>query len=249
MKAGLKELSNSAPDVTEEDDIPPCHEVNMNDVEYEIVLDGDPVAKCRCLVTVCRASGQCREDLQATIKEGNISKSFPNGRQIRTVQLLRDVDTRWSSIYLMIDRVLELYPVSTSLLYYQMQISHFWCLQAIDVLLNKVKYKDIHKNLLDEVELRVLRDIAEFLKIPHAVQTLLCAEKTPTLTSVLPAYEDLLEMLRAYKIICPQLNHTISTCITKIEEYVNKSRKTRIYALAMSMWEFFQQTLHSLTTL
>ncbi len=73
--------------------------------------------------------------------------------------------------------------------------------QAIDVLLNKVKYKDIHKHLLDEIDLKVLQDIANFLKIPHAVQTLLCAERTPTLATVLPAYEDLLEMLRNFKII------------------------------------------------
>ena len=97
--------------------------------------------------------------------------------------------------------------------------------QAIDVLLNRVKYKDIHRHLLDEIDLKVLQDIANFLKIPHAVQTLLCTE-TPTLATVLPAYEDLLEMLRNFKIICPRLNHAISTTISKIEEYVNKSRKT-----------------------
>ena len=84
---------------------------NVYDIEYELALDDDPVAKCRVLVSVCRASGQRREDLQATIKEGNLSNSFLNERQIRLVQLLRDVDTRWSSVYLMIDCVLELYPV------------------------------------------------------------------------------------------------------------------------------------------
>jgi hypothetical protein len=97
-----------------------------------------------------------------------------------------------------------------------------------------VKYKDIHQHLFDDVELKTLRDIAEFLKVPHAVQTTLCGEKVPTLSAVLPTYEDLLEMLRAYKVICPQLWSAISICIAKIEEYVTKSRKTRIYALAMS---------------
>jgi hypothetical protein len=102
-----------------------------------------------------------------------------------------------------------------------------------------VKYKDIHRHLLDDDELLVLRDITSFLKIPHAVQTTLCAEKTPTLSAVLPTYEDLLEMLRAYRVICPQLKRAISICIAKIEEYVKKSRKTRIYALAMSTTVFF----------
>lgn len=104
-------------------------------------------------------------------------------------------------------------------------------------------------NLLDKIELRVLQDIAEFLKIPHAVQTLLCAEKTPTLSCVLPAYEDLFEMLKAYKIICPHLNCAISTCIAKIEEYVNKSRKTRIYAFAMSMLKIFNRFYSSVNYL
>ena len=100
----------------------------------------------------------------------------------------------------------------------------------------------MHKHLLDEIDLKILQDIANFLKIPHAVQTLLCAERTPTLATVLPAYEDLLEMLRNFKIICPRLNRTISTTILKIEEYVNRSWKTQIYALAMSK---FNEILYS----
>ena len=92
MKAGLKELSKSAPAVTEEA-IPACYEDNVYDINYELALDDDPVAKCQVLISVCRASGQWREDLQATIKEGNLSKAFPNECQIRLVRLLRDVDT------------------------------------------------------------------------------------------------------------------------------------------------------------
>ncbi|KAF4611154.1 hypothetical protein D9613_006646 [Agrocybe pediades] len=139
------------------------------------------------------------------------------------------MDIRWSSTYLMIDRVLELYP-------------------AIDVLLNKVKHKDIHHHLLDDVQLQVLRDIAEFLRIPHAVQTILCAEKTPTLSWVLPRYEDLLDMLHLYRQACPQLQRAISVCVAKIEEYVEKSRSTRIYALAMSNFSnIINLTITSLT--
>ncbi|KAF9545853.1 hypothetical protein CPC08DRAFT_649252 [Agrocybe pediades] len=215
VKAALKELSASAPDVTEEDEVPAIYGCNINDDDYQDALDNDVVGKCRSLVTACRASGQRREELQATITEGNRSESFPDKKQLRNVQLLRDMDVRWSSTYLMIDRVLELYP-------------------AIDVLLNKVKYKDIHHHLLDDTHLAVLRDIAEFLRIPHAVQTVLCAEQTPTLSWVLPCYEDLLDMLRLYRQACPQLWRAVSVCIAKIEDYVEKSRGTRIYALAMS---------------
>ena len=84
---------------------------NENDSAYAIALDSDVVGKVRSLVSACRASGQRREDLRSTIMEGNSSKSFPDGKELRNVQLLRDMDVRWSSTYLMIDRVIELYPV------------------------------------------------------------------------------------------------------------------------------------------
>jgi hypothetical protein len=112
VKAALKELSKSAPDVTE-DVVPFIWDHNENDSAYAIALDSDVVGKARSLVSACRASGQRREDLQSTIKEGNSSRSFPDGKELRNVQLLRDMDVRWSSSYLMIDRVLELYPVCT----------------------------------------------------------------------------------------------------------------------------------------
>src|ERR1700690_3364572 len=71
----------------EEDDegswIPP------DDDEYAEALASDPVAKCRTLVTSCRASGQRCEDFAATIEEGNTSKVF----DVRCVQLLKDVET------------------------------------------------------------------------------------------------------------------------------------------------------------
>jgi hypothetical protein len=75
--------------------------------------------------------------------------------------------------------------------------------------LNKVKYKDIDicQHLFDDVELKTLRDIAELSKVPHVVQTTLRGEKAPTVLAVLSTYEDLLEMLRAYKVICLQLQY------------------------------------------
>ncbi|KAF9542985.1 hypothetical protein CPC08DRAFT_650017 [Agrocybe pediades] len=213
VKAGLRALSASAPDITEEDEVPVVYEQNDGDAEYEDALHNDVVAKCRSLVTACRASGQRREDLQKTITEGNEREYF--SKHISNKELLRDMDIRWSSTFLMIDRVLELYP-------------------AIDGLLSKAKYIDIKHHLLDETELQVLTDIANFLRIPHAVQTVLCGEKTPTLPHVLPAYEDLLEMLRYFKLKNPQLKTAVAVTILKIEEYVKKSRKTRVYALATS---------------
>ena len=84
---------------------------------YNRALEADPIVRCRKLVASCRASGQRREDLQATITDANKAGLF--GRddegtsiELPSLQLLRDVDTRWSSIFLMVERVLDLYPVS-----------------------------------------------------------------------------------------------------------------------------------------
>src|SRR4051812_5953560 len=86
-------------------------EHNENDHGYTKALESDIVGKAHSPVSTCHASGQQHEDLQSTIMEGNSLKSFPNGKQLRNVQLFCDMDVHWSSTYLMIDHVLELYPV------------------------------------------------------------------------------------------------------------------------------------------
>lgn len=78
------------------------------DSEYREALEGDAVAACRKLVNSCRGSGQRQEGLMGVIKDGNATKKFT----IRLVKLVRDMEVRWSSTHVMIDRALELYPVS-----------------------------------------------------------------------------------------------------------------------------------------
>lgn len=88
-----------------------CNTDLADDPEYAAALENDPVKRARQLVAACRASGQQREDFAAVIADGNKCFAWGPGKTLRQVQLLRDVDTRWSSTYLMIDRLLELYPV------------------------------------------------------------------------------------------------------------------------------------------
>ena len=97
-----------------------------------------------------------------------------------------------------------------------------------------VQEQEINKVLLSQVECKVLEDICEFLYAPHTVQELLSAEKTPTLSLVLPTYEQLILLLKNMMRKLDKLCHAISTTIQKLEEYFSKSRRTRIYALAMS---------------
>lgn len=78
-------------------------------------VDGrDVIALCRNTVRAIRASGQRILQFEDTIKLGNEKGWFKvEGQtvQVREVQLLRDVRTRWDSVYSMIQRFLELRPV------------------------------------------------------------------------------------------------------------------------------------------
>lgn len=81
--------------------------------------------------------------------------------------------------------------------------------------------------------LQVLTDIRRFLQVLHLVQEIVSAEKTPTLSYVLPLYEQLLVMLKDLAKELPKLSLGINATIRKLEEYFNMSRRTRLYGLAM----------------
>ncbi|KAJ3002031.1 hypothetical protein NUW54_g6071 [Trametes sanguinea] len=198
--------------VFDEEDLaadPDFNDALQEDPEYAAALAANPVKAARDLINKARQSGQRREDFERIVGECIKNRTFgdeePNG-----TQLLRDVDTRWSSTFLMIDRLLSLYP-------------------AVQLLMRK---HDIGA-LLSDKTLDVLQDIREFLAIPHAVQELLSAENTPTVSHVLPAYTELLEILRGAKSALPRISHGIQAAITALEEYMAYTRQTRVYALAM----------------
>ncbi|KAA1475213.1 hypothetical protein DENSPDRAFT_909366 [Dentipellis sp. KUC8613] len=205
VQTALKMLSKSAPepDAMSEDSPP-----------ENITLRADPVNKCRTLVANCRKSSQRREDFIATIKEGNDKKQWHTTLPVN--QLLRDVDTRWSSTFLMIDRVLELN-------------------EAINVFLEKNKQAPISTSRLSSMDITVLDDIRHVLDLPHVVQQSLSSEKTPTLCNVLPTYEELVKSLKdiesaeRYKYLKP----AISAAIRKIEVYMASARETKFYVLAL----------------
>ncbi|TRM55131.1 hypothetical protein BD626DRAFT_420481, partial [Schizophyllum amplum] len=186
----------------------------------------DVVACARNIVTAVRSSGQRRAHLQEIIEQGNKNgdwKAPPkdNGENdppdvLRVVRLLRDVETRWSSTYIMIDRLLELYI-------------------AVDKMLRDSKYAntELAQLCLSKPQLDALRDIREFLLAPHLTQHCVAAQKTPTLSVVLPLYAKLIDTLKKFKLLLPKISHGIQAAIDKLEEYMEKSRHTQAYAAAM----------------
>lgn len=181
-----------------------------------------------------------RKGLAETIKEGNDSPGGWNGEKLRVLQLLKDVETRWSSTFLMIDRMLELYPVRThpAIHLVKLYTKHHCFHQAIHVFLNKFVNREIGQLALDPKEQQILADIRYFLQVPHAVQELLSAEKTPTLSMAMPAYEKLIAVLRSLQAKLPGVSHSIAAAVRKLEEYTAKSRKCRLYAMAMGKLYF-----------
>lgn len=94
-------------------------------------------------------------------------------------------------------------------------------------------HPELGKFALDEFDLEQLINIHQILSIPHRAQELLSAEKTPTLSHVLPVFEALVQKFKELEDVFPELQHAIKEGTRKIEEYANKSRKNNVYALAM----------------
>ncbi|EIN08900.1 hypothetical protein PUNSTDRAFT_32066, partial [Punctularia strigosozonata HHB-11173 SS5] len=177
---------------------------------YAAALDTDPVGCVRNIVGAVRSSGQRRSDLIQTIRQGNDSEVWPE--RIPERQLTRDCETRWSSTSLMLERVLDANEVCSSL---------------------NIIQAGLHTLLLNKDQYTVTCDIEDVLRIPHHAQELLSAEKTPTLPVALPAYEQVLSLWRALRIELQYLSPYIEFGISKIEEYVARSRRSRAYVLAI----------------
>ena len=75
---------------------------------YEEALARDPIALCRSTVCAIRASGKRRDHFNEIICDGNAKGWFRDPKdpeqviQLKQCELLRDVRTRWDSLYQMI---------------------------------------------------------------------------------------------------------------------------------------------------
>lgn len=83
------------------------------------------------------------------------------------------------------------------------------------------------------MELEVLSDIRSFLHAFQLVQQSVSAEKTPTLSIAIPLYEKLLVLLKLKRRKHKKIAHGVNASIRKVNKYLKKARRTRIYSLAM----------------
>ena len=84
-------------------------------------------------------------------------------------------------------------------------------------------HQDLADLALSETQRTVLDDIRQFLAIFDEVQQLLSSDQTPTLSLVIPVYEQLIGMLKNATSSLPNIAHAIEASIGKIQEYMDKA--------------------------
>ncbi|KAF6743936.1 ribonuclease H-like domain-containing protein, partial [Ephemerocybe angulata] len=127
------------------------------------------------------------------------------------LELLRDVDTRWSSTLLMIERFLQLK----------------------DYIIKMLKDRDLEKYVLQDHEWAVLEAYVKILRVPHAFQQKLSAEKTPTLHRALPSFHAMISRWKEMKTELPRYSLVIDAGISKLQDYWNEVKDVPAYTLAM----------------
>lgn len=112
-------------------DADPSIELNMDDSfddrdnpelkEWFAGIKRDPLRRARKVIRLLRSSDQRRDGFRDFIRDGNrrnwFFKKTDDDRtlvKVPEVQPLRDVKTRWDSVYLMLERLRQLRPVSSS---------------------------------------------------------------------------------------------------------------------------------------
>lgn len=143
---------------------------------YEEAFKRDPIALGRSIVRVIRASGKRRTEFLDIISSGNSKNWFRvkvNDKeiivQLKPLQLLRDVRSRWDSVFFMLRRLREMRPVSFLTI---LEIPAHVSQQAIDWFLGAPNNQDLAKYRLTSMEWSVLQDFemilgVSFWRPPH----------------------------------------------------------------------------------
>ncbi|KAF8970640.1 ribonuclease H-like domain-containing protein, partial [Flammula alnicola] len=167
-------------------------------------LTDDPIACLRTLIRVICALSIRRQCFSELTVE----------RFGHDVQLLRDVDTRWSSTCLMIERAL-------------------FCRPIIVKFLSMPDFEDLRRHYLTGDDWEALQAFYDILSIPHAFQQRLSAEKTPTLCETIRSFSAITAIWKEHQGEHPETSNIIQAGIDKLEEYSERTSLTPAYTVAM----------------
>jgi hypothetical protein len=99
-------------------------ELLLNASAIQVAASNDPIAKACQLVRAMRASDQRKEMFKQVIDDGNERGWFKaaDGKviQLKPLELLHDVRTRWDSVYEMVCRLRAMCPVHQSYAVYRL---------------------------------------------------------------------------------------------------------------------------------
>lgn len=100
----------------------------------------------------------------------------------------------------------------------------------------------------DAAAVCLLEHIRAITWVPFAAQESLSSSSTPTLSYSLPLYHSIIAKWEDLKVDYPLLAPYIGVGIQKVSEYVDKSRLSRTYLLAVCELQSFFNVGHALTT-
>ncbi|KAF9537663.1 hypothetical protein CPC08DRAFT_651679, partial [Agrocybe pediades] len=181
---------------------------NMSYVEDEPDA-AEPIGAVRSLVRAVRVSSLRRQHFAQICKSQNVQ-----------LQLLRDVDTRWSSILYMIDRALALE-------------------KPLDLACTSQDFPDLARYRLSSAQWDALAEVREILiaspcSVPEAFQQKLSAEKTPTLCNAVPAFDAMVSMWKSYQTdMGYPFDDAIQEGIDKLNAYHDRIRLVPAYTMSM----------------
>jgi hypothetical protein len=172
-------------------------EKDENSKFYQI---GQALSKCRKIVTTFNHSSQLNDLLEESQIESGIEKKH-------ILHLIQDVKTRWHSTFLMAERMLKLHSY------------------VKNIFNSKQQYKEMRKNLLNEVELENLKETVKALECFNQISVLLSGDSYVTCSLIVPSIKYLQKHLSKTKSGSPTLIIELkSSLLESLNEY-SKSYK------------------------
>ncbi|KJA23885.1 hypothetical protein HYPSUDRAFT_137215, partial [Hypholoma sublateritium FD-334 SS-4] len=180
-------------------------------------IEEDPIPILRSLIRAIRASSLRRQHF------ANIAKTHDF-----ELQLLRDVDTRWSATLYMIERALILE-------------------KPLSVISASNEYGDLKKYELSDAQWNALTYTREILLVPDAFQQKLSAEKTPTLCNAIPSFDAMISIWKSQQDNWGEpISSIIQEGIDKLTTYQDRISLNPAYTVAMCKSCIYSRTKYFL---
>ncbi|KAF8869955.1 ribonuclease H-like domain-containing protein, partial [Gymnopilus junonius] len=166
-------------------------------------LTDDPIGCLWILIRTICASSLHHEAFSKLAKE----------QFLHDLQLLCDMEVRWSSTFLMIERAIKCKPVND--------------------------FSKLCQYELNDDDWDVLEAFLDILSIPHEFQQALSSEKTLTLCDTISHFNAIIQVWKEYQDEHPETEDIIEAGIIKLQKYYDQIAPNPTYTMAMHMMSLF----------